>query len=191
MLASPTNIAKLILLSALSLGPVLYRDKLRSVLGGGGGAASAKTSGAGGVILPETVAEATADTEMQESHSTRTSGEVDDAHLLPLSYTAHDHSAPPTPAPGQLSHPITSTSSSSSSKASSEASSTVGDHDTEIAEPEEYAYAYESEEHEHDTTSSKKQRWSKLPWTMWNADGDCGTKAGGGVVAARRRRTER
>lgn len=189
VLASPTNIAKLVLLSALSLGPVLYRDKLRSVLSGSGksgGAAGAVDMREGGTTLPSMTTPKPGGT---------SAGGADDEHLLPLAYHHHhlQHKSSKdltTSLPQrQMSASSATTSStteipSSPSSPPSEASSTVGDEvelalglGEVVAEPEEITFE-RGEEDEDDAKEGRKTdsvnsstRWS-FGWTMWRGEKD-------------------
>lgn len=152
VLTSPTNIAKLVLLSALSLGPVLYRDKLRNVLSGNSGA-----SEGGGAMQPV----------MRETGaipvSNAVAGGVDDEHLLPLSYHHHQKTKDAASLPRRQTSASSATTSATVVPSSSEASSTVGD-DEEDAEPDEAADILTQRDDGLGKNTSR--RWS-LGWTMW------------------------
>jgi hypothetical protein len=154
VLTSPTNIAKLVLLSALSLGPVLYRDKLRNILSGD--SIASEGDGAMQPVMRENGAIPV---------SNPVAGGLDDEHLLPLSYHCHQKPKDTTSIPQRQMSGSSATTSTTAVPSPSEASSTVGDGD-EVAEPDEAPDILIQRD---DGEGSK--RWS-LGWSMWGEKND-------------------
>lgn len=116
---------------------------------------------------------------MEMRATARSSSELEDEeHLLPLSYTAHDHTpvSATFPSEAELSGPLSSGLSTVNiqpptpthslnrqPRTESEASSTVGgdeDHDVEPGEMEE------------EERRGKGKSWSGTRWTMWGESGE-------------------
>lgn len=139
-----------------------------------GGSSSGASTPAGGVSTPvaipmsEQASVASGSTmfdSLPQLLATENGSGVDEAHLLPLSYTST-----PTPATAVFSIPKTRSS-------SSEASSTVGD-DLEAEHDAELEVGYGSDELDEKSErgrtrvsrrSMESKRWS-MPWTMWGAE---------------------
>lgn len=146
VLTSPSLILKLVFLSALSLGPVLYRDKLKTVLGGSASSASTPTNEVQTPLMHNA-----GSVEMEAVESI----DSDPSHLLPLSYT-------PTP--------VTPTSTLSPfGRASLEEGSTTdvdGDEEVTVTKKTSFIKRCPSKK-----GSRHEKKWS-VPWIMWGNNDD-------------------
>lgn len=179
VLTSPSIIAKLVVLSALSLGPVLYRDKLRSVLGGRSSRSTAanlnsvdslETAGALSPVSLEGRNSLAFPSEEEVSRlrsfgaaPSGSSSPVDEHHILPLAYSAHSHARPHSVAPPlhtpSLAHTV--------AREESEASSTVGDPEVEAEVFDEPESLHNVQGHEDVEDLKGKRKDYSMKWYSW------------------------